>query len=234
MHDVPHLSEEAKRKRLASVPPHMRRAREFGDPVLGEGRIYDLELQDLLYKPRRIPDHWLRVYALDPAWTRTAVLWGALDSDNDVLHLYGEYYSGHKQPRLHASAIMARGKWIPGVSDPAARAGSQKDGEKLIEAYRTAGLKLFPADNFVEAGISACYDRMTTGRLKVSSWLENFRFEFNIYRRDKKQKVVKENDHLMDCMRYMILSGLRIARPRPNFADRTRPRVLVADRTAGY
>jgi hypothetical protein len=44
---------------------------------------------------------------------------------------------------------------------------------------------------------------MSTGRLKVfrnlSAWLE----EFRLYRRDEKGRVVKENDHIMDAMRYL-------------------------------
>jgi hypothetical protein len=36
-----------------------------------------------------------------------------------------------------------------------------------------------------------------------------------MYRRDEKGRIVKENDHLMDCMRYLVRSGIRVACVQP-------------------
>src|SRR5207249_3837328 len=88
---------------------------------------------------------------------------------------------------------------------------------------------LIAADNAVEAGLYAAWSRLSTGRLKVfKNVLPNWLAEYRIYRRDEKGKVVKENDHLMDATRYLIMSGLAIAQQRP--ADRwglTKPKHLV-------
>ena len=32
--------------------------------------------------------------------------------------------------------------------------------------------------------------------------------EFRLYRRNEKGKIVKVNDHLCDCLRYLIMSGM--------------------------
>jgi len=48
---------------------------------------------------------------------------------------------------------------------------------------------------------------MHAGKLKVFNSLSNFYSEFRAYRRDKDGKVVKERDHLMDGMRYLVMSG---------------------------
>jgi hypothetical protein len=52
-------------------------------------------------------------------------------------------------------------------------------------------------------------------RLFVFNSLQNWLSEFRIYRRDEKGKIVKQNDHLMDATRYLIVSGLQVACREP-------------------
>ncbi len=70
---------------------------------------------------------------------------------------------------------------------------------------------LSAADNAVEAGIYKVWSRLSTGRIKVFKTCQNFFAEYRIYRRDEKGRIVKSNDHLMDAMRYLIVSGLQYA-----------------------
>jgi hypothetical protein len=63
----------------------------------------------------------------------------------------------------------------------------------------------------VDSGLYEVWQRMTSGRLKVFKSLRNWINEFRLYRRDDKGKVVKENDHLMDATRYLIVSGINRA-----------------------
>ncbi len=58
--------------------------------------------------------------------------------------------------------------------------------------------------------------RMSTGSLKVFSSCQSWLQEYRLYRRDEDGKIVKENDHLMDATRYLVMSGLPIARCAPN------------------
>ena len=69
-----------------------------------------------------------------------------------------------------------------------------------------------PADNSVEAGILKVWEYLSTGRLKIFSNCVNLVKELRIYRRDEKGRIVKANDHLCDCLRYLTLSGLTVAR----------------------
>jgi Terminase RNaseH-like domain len=64
--------------------------------------------------------------------------------------------------------------------------------------------------NSVEAGLFAVEQMMYGGKLKAFKSLPNWYSELRSYRRDTKGKVVKERDHLMDAMRYLIMSGLAI------------------------
>jgi len=119
------------------------------------------------------------------------------------------------EPAVHAQAIKAPGLWIPGVIDPASRGRSQIDGQRLLTIYQVLGLQLSPADNAVESGLYDVWTRLSSGRLKVFDTLANWLTEFRIYRRDEKGKVVKENDHLMDSTRYLVKSGVAIAKQKP-------------------
>lgn len=213
--DVPHLGDEEKRELLASIPPYQRDARSRGLPVLGAGVIYPVPEEDYVIAPFELPKHWLRAYALDVGWERTAALWGAYDRESDTWYIYHEHYRGHAEPSVHATAIKAPGAWIPGVIDPGARGRSQKDGSQLMQDYQDLGLVLTAANNAVEAGIYQVWERLSTGRLKVFSSLANFLKEIRLYRRDEKGRIVKVNDHLMDDVRYLILSGLEVAKAVP-------------------
>jgi len=205
--DVPHLTEQAKNELLASIPAYQRDARTKGIPQLGSGAIYPVPESDVLVQDFELPEYYPRVYALDVGWNRTAALWGARDNESGIVYLYSEYYKSQAEPVIHAQGIKSRGDWIPGVIDPASRGRSQFDGLKLIQTYRELGLTLTESKNAVEAGIYETWQLLANGKLKVFKSLVNWLMEFRIYQRDEKGKVVKSNDHLMDCMRYLILSG---------------------------
>lgn len=213
--DVPHLSETDKAEMLESYPLHQRDARSKGVPQLGSGAIYPIPEDFISVADFELPEYWPRAYGFDVGWNATAAIWGAVDRENDTAYLYACYKRGQAEPAVHSSAIQLRGDWIPGVSDPAAMGSNQKDGTKLMYEYADTGLILTPADNAVEAGIFEVYRRFSTGRLKVFKSLAPFFEEYRLYRRDKRGKVVKESDHLMDCCRYFVMSGINAAITKP-------------------
>ena len=220
--DVPHLTEEEKAQMLAGCPPYLRDARMNGEAVAGRGRIYPVEEKDFVIKPLQIPDHWKRAFGIDCGWHRTAVIWGALDGDTDTLYLYSEHYKGEAEVPIHAAAIKARGIWIPGVGDVAG--GSQTNGEKFIDLYKAQGIRIKLPNKAVDGGIASVLERLATGRLKVFSTLENWLDEYRRYSYDEKQHVRKEDDHLMDATRYLVVSGLDVAvnkRPENNLIKTT-------------
>jgi len=202
--DAPHLSQEEKAELWDSIPPYQRDARSKGIPQLGSGAIYPVPESEFLVDPFDLPDYWPRIYGMDVGWNRTAVIWGAFDRESSTVYLYSEHYRGHAEPSVHADAVRARGDWIPGAIDPAARGRGQRDGEQLWQNYKDLGLHIFKADNAVEAGIMNVFQRLSGGRIKVFRNLGSWLGEYRIYRRDEKGKIVKDNDHLMDATRYML------------------------------
>ena len=221
--DAPHLSDIEKQELWASIPPYQRDARSKGIPQLGSGAIYPVLESEIVVDDFQIPEYWPVVYSLDVGWNKTAAIWGAWDRQSDVVYLWSEHYRGNAEPPIHAAAIKARGVWIPGVFDSAARGRGQKDGERLSDIYRDLGLMLHKADKSVDAGIYAVWMRLSTGRLKVFKSCQNWLSEYRIYRRDEKGAVVKENDHLMDDTRYLIMSGLNMAITKPFDEDEDMP-----------
>lgn len=213
--DAPHLSEKQKKSLWGSIPVRLRDAMTRGIPSLGSGAIYPIDEEELLVDDFEIPAHWPRAFSLDVGWNCTAVLWGVWDRESGVLYFYSEHKMGEEIPLIHVDAIKARGKWINGVADPGSLASSQKDGEKLFDEYVKLGLRLSLADNAVEAGIHCVWMLMVTGKLKVFRSLVRWKGEYGRYQRDEKGKVVKENDHLMDTMRYLVRSGEGVAKVMP-------------------
>jgi len=229
--EAPHLSESQTAELWASIPAYQRDARSRGFPSLGSGAIFPILESDITCEPFPIPNYYARCYGFDVGWNWSVAIFAAIDRENDKVFLYDEYVRSQAEPAIHAAAIRARGDWIPGVIDPAAKGRSQNDGTKLLEAYSDLGLLLAPADNSVEAGIMTVWERMSDGRLKIFSTLHHLLSEIRIYRRDERGKVVKRNDHGVDAMRYLIMSGLQHATTKPvpqrddydrHFADASR------------
>ena len=203
--DAPHLGAAEKARLLTTIPPYQVKARTRGIPMLGSGAIYPIDEEDIKCEPFEIPAHFTRGYGLDVGWRATAAVWCAHDRGTDVIYVTDVYKRGQAEPAAHISAITQRGDWIPGYIDPAANISGQKDGDTLLDAY-SKYLRLDKAENAVEAGIFTVYERLTTSRLKVFKHLEAFFEEFRLYRRDDKGKVVKDNDHALDALRYAIMS----------------------------
>lgn len=205
---VPHLSEKAKSELKASYPKYQQDARTRGIPQLGSGAIYPFsESQIRIPDLEVIPRHWVRGFGLDTALGgTTAAVWAALDREAQVVYIYSVYKRAQAETAVHAEAMLARGKWIPGVGDAAGVADADRN--TFLQKYRKHGFNITLPDKSVEVGIQDVYDRLSAGKLRVFAsclaWFE----EFRLYRRDDKGRVVKQNDHLMDATRYLIHSGL--------------------------
>lgn len=234
--DVPHLTDTDKKELWEAIPPHQRDARSKGIPQLGSGAIYPVPEEDITVDDFDIPYYWPKAYALDVGWRWTAAIWGAWDRHSDIVYIYSNYKRGQAEPATHVDSIKARGEWIPGVIDPASSGASQLDGKRLSDEYVRMGLHLTFAENAVEAGIHAVYRRLVGGRLKIFKSLSSFFEEYRLYRRDEKGKIVKDNDHLMDGLRYLVMSGMGIAIDEETATTMDSPysKDLIKNETTGY
>ena len=70
-----------------------------------------------------------------------------------------------------------------------------------------------------QSGVCEVLQRMRAGRLKVFRTLENFFQQYRLYHRDEHGQVVKQNDLLMNCLRYLCVSGRERMCTAPNPLD---------------
>jgi hypothetical protein len=237
--DAPHLSEETKRMASANLSPEQLEARRTGMPSIGSGMVYPILEELITCDPFPIPEHFYRVAGIDFGWTDpTAVVFAAIDKDKNIVYLFEEYSQNEKTPQQHVYQMsqmrLARIiSEIPVVYDPAGLNSSQKDGESLVKLYQKCGLKMYKANNSREAGVQTVLQRMQNGELKIFKTCHKLLSEMRTYARDENDVIKDGNDHLLDAMRYVVMSGLKIARPQTSL-DEFYPYYESPPRAPGY
>lgn len=208
--DCPHLSDEVKKELVANLPVHEREARMRGIPAVGEGAIYPFAESSYVVDPFELPNHWARGYGFDTSngISPCGGAWGALDKDSDILYIYSDYCRISPSIAEHVDAIKARGDWLTGAFDYAGVRSSETEVVKIIELYRRYGLNIVNADKSVFMGINKVYERFATGRLKIFTTCKDLIREMRLYRYDDQGQPVKQNDHVLDSLRYLITTGL--------------------------
>ena len=230
--DAGHMTPEKIKEEKERWPEHEWPARLYGQPMQGEGLIYPVSESDIVVPPREIPDYWPQLGALDFGWTHpTAAVRIVHDRDNDIVYVVAEYRLAKTQTDQHVINLKPWGahlKWS--WPHDGEQVNDRGYGIATSQIYRNAGLKMMPrhsgyphreADGSsrlsrtsVERGIQDILDRMRNGTFKVFSncamWLE----ERRLYHR-KDNKIVKQEDDLMDATRVAIMSLRHAAIPKP-------------------
>jgi hypothetical protein len=117
---------------------------------------------------------------------------------------------------IHAGILEASfkraGFIIPGVCDPSGGGSSTADGKNTRDLYRKEyGIRMHGAINSIEPGINTVLDALVTDKLKIFNTCIQAKREFQLYRRNEKGRPVGD-DHLMDNLRYLMMSGVKIAK----------------------
>lgn len=229
--NVPHLSEKTKRELYEATPVHLRDARSKGMPTLGSGAVFPIPEEQVKCESFSIPKHWPRLCGMDFGWDHpNANIWLAWDRDTDIVYVYDAIRMRQTLIPVIASAIKGRGKWIP-VAWPhdGHQVKDANSGEQVALQYRNEGVNMllehaqfeaaFVNDKpvslvSVEAGIQDMLTRMSTGRLKVFSHLNEWFEEYRLYHR-KNGVIVKLVDDLLSATRYALMM-LRKAELEPN------------------
>ena len=230
--DAGHMTPEKIAQEKEKWPEHEHDARLYGHPMAGEGLIYPVREQDILCDPMQIPDWWPQIGGLDFGWTHpTAAVRVAWDRDSDTVYVTNEYRKPKVKTSDHIHALRSWGAHLVwSWPHDGEQIGDKGFGIQTSKIWRDGGLKMLPnhssyqemeedgssrlSRTSVERGIQDILDRMQTNRFKVFSncklWLE----ERRLYHR-KDNKIVKEEDDLMDATRCAIMSLRFAAIPKP-------------------
>ena len=206
--DAPHLDADARAQLLLSIPEYQRDMRTKGIPLMGTGMVYQIAEERLKVDPFVIPSYYRKLVGIDFGIDHPfAAVWGAYDTEHDIIYVTRTYLESGVTPPIHCAAIKAGGRDIP-VTYPHDGDNTEKGtGDSLISLYEDelniiGKYGLQATGNKVEPGIMDLYDRMQTGRFKVFSTCSEWFKEFRRYHR-KAGKIVKIDDDLMDGTRYM-------------------------------
>lgn len=224
--DAEHYSEEQRAAIIASYPPHERKARAQGIPVLGSGRVFPIDEDEIKVTAFEIPSLWVQVGGLDFGWDHpTAACRLAWDRDTDTIYVTASYGQREATPIVHAAAVKSWGEWLPWAWPHDGLQHDKGSGDELAAQYRAQGLKMLPeratfpdGGNGVEAGVAEMLDRMLSGRWKVFSHLEDWFTEFRLYHR-KDGLIVKENDDRISASRYAMMMKRYAVRPDYFYSD---------------
>ena len=214
-----HLDEGVMQQILSSYSPHEREMRRYGRPSIGSGLIFPVNEDKLMTDPVHLEDHWPRIAAIDFGWDHpTAVVWCAIDRDEEMFYVYDCYRMSKASPAVHSQTIRTRPHFIP-IAYP--HDGNRRDSmgnPGLADQYRNLGCNLMldhftnpPAlgenkgGNSIEEGIMAMLQAMENDKFKVFSTLSDWFEEFRMYHR-KGGKVVAFRDDIMSATRYAFQS----------------------------
>src|SRR3990167_1547859 len=171
-----------------------------------------------IIEPIYLQNIYPRIGTIDPAMSgTTAALKAAVDEDGN-LFIYSEFYQQNKRVSDVTEIIKEENVrwWI----DPASSEHLiQKEGKlySLFNEYADNGIRAAPAENDVSAGINRVGEYFKTNKIKIFSTCKNLIYELERYHWSEEKETIagvlkpkpyKKNDHLADCLRYLIMSHL--------------------------
>jgi hypothetical protein len=219
IHDNPHLDAKEIEQTLSIYSEDERRAREFGEFINFGGMVYDGGFERVLMTRDPTPADvrpWDVVVGMDPGLKNAAFIWVGFDSDNRA-YVFDEVLLQEKTPKDYAAAIrQTNAKWGIRdplyVIDPSARNRSLINAESVEALLQAEGIYPMHGYNPVEAGVQQIRLRMEKRMFFVSPACRGLRDEAEEYRMqdrpDGEFKVVKENDHRLDALRYAVTTRL--------------------------
>ena len=217
--DNGHLNEVVMEQILSSYSPHEREMRRYGRPSIGSGLVFPIQEDKIMTDPINLEKHWPRIAAIDFGWDHpTAVVWCAVDRDEDIFYVYDCYRAAKASPAVHSTNIRSRPHFIPIVYPHDGNRRDSMGNPGLADQYRNLGCNMMldhftnpPAlgekkgGNSIEEGLMAMVQAMENNRFKVFSTLGDWFEEFRMYHR-KVGKVVPFRDDLMSASRYAFQS----------------------------
>ena len=179
------------------------------------GLIYPEFSNDHVVTKYELPKWFKKLACIDPAVTgTTAVLFTAIDEDGTII-CYNEYYEDNQRVSEVCANLPTSDDWL---IDPASNAKVvHREGKlfSLHDEYRENGIVARNGENDVDGGINRVGEYFKTNRIRVMSNCTKLIWELERYHWSEQKETIKgetkatpfkKNDHLCDCLRYIVMS----------------------------
>ena len=221
LEDNPYLAADGKYEQmLQSLPAVQRKQLLEGNWDVAEGAAFvEFDYGTHCIDPFEIPRTWERVKGIDYGYAaESAVVWGAVDPQDETLIIYRELYQKGLTGEDLAKKIYDFEKEeklsVQGVLDWAAWAKTGTTGPTVGEVLSRAGHKLRRADKNRIQGKIQIHERLKTNdkgrpKLQIFKTCPNLIREIQSIPLDpnKPEDVdTKASDHAYDALRYLIMS----------------------------
>jgi len=199
---------------LESMSPRDRQRFLYGEFGQLSGLVYDnFDPEKHVYDSGQFDS--MRLYrGIDFGFTHPFVcLWAYYDDANESLYVDDERYLARVTINAHAQGIMmqtASRQVYDSISD-------HDSGDRQV--LQDAGIQTTAANKDVSAGINRVYDLFSRGKIKINRRCANLINELYSYQwkeSSKRDEPIKENDHALDALRYLVMSIYEES-PRPQF-----------------
>jgi len=202
--NLENLDEEYIEQELANLSDRARRRMLLGEWVKAEGTIFENFAESMVIPQAAAPrvEDW--TIGVDFGLNMAAILVGWCGDNVYVFDDTGGYALTARKMNEVIRDKWGQKRYIA-YCDPSG-------GERLQEIAYSA-----EANNSVDPGLDYINTLIDNKRFFVCENCHGVLGEIYDYRRDDKEKVIKENDHYMDAMRYAIFSRAQIPRFKMEF-----------------
>ncbi len=222
-----HIKPEDRARIAAGYPEHEREARVTGEPMLGEGKIFQTPEAQIIEDrdPLEFANitHWRWGAGMDLGIRHPwAYVLECYDTDADVIHLVAELRITGQTPGHHVAAIrqlemriFGRHMDFPTAWPADAGTRDKGSGEAVIKQYKQYGLRVMnehathqhlkgAASNSLEGGLAEQNERERNGKWKVARSCVCYLEERRTYHR-RDGEVVKMRDDTLSAGRYGMM-----------------------------
>jgi hypothetical protein len=248
--DNPYLTQDSSYiAMLASLPEVKRKQFLYGDwDVVEDGAFSEFNRSTHVVEPFEVPNGWTRIRAADFGFSSpSAILWGAVDYDNNIW-IYRELYiskvTADQLGRMIREVESGDGKIYDAVLDSSCWARRGDRGPSIAEMLNAEGCRFRPSDRSPGSRISGkieIHKRLMVDedteepRLRIFENCPNLIRQLSSLPLDKNNPEdvdTKAEDHAYDALRYMVSS--RPTNIRTAFENTPKSTWRPSDNRFGY
>lgn len=216
----PAMGAKAVELALEGLSDEEKAARKEGRFIALHGLIYsDFSEKRHVVPERPLPKNVNVVVGIDPGIrNRTAVVWIYLTHDDLMVVFQEGYYHDMTVAQVAKEIQKTNADYdiapLYYVIDPASRNKNHQTGRSDQMEYADHGIVTIAGQNSVTAGINRIKERFQSERIFVAENCVHLINELQMYRwkqppksgEDSRQAPVKKDDHLVDALRYAVMS----------------------------